>query len=341
MTLSDIKERLWEIGLRLFLAAAGCGMVYAGIDCLLSEWGQAPWTKNLVTVLSTLFLWVFGLGSLVGAIWFNRLMDVDFAIDERRERRRKQRERERSPEEKLRRERREELGLSLLWFAYTVFLFIGFCYSFDQPLFAVISGVGTVWCLYKALNPLIHSKAKQKGWSHLAERTQSAADLEADALRRREERMARHRDDGTLLLLTESGDIRNALEDYAEFCVSDNVVGSAQLWQLEGKRFALTFPCGARRKQLMELLCLLSEECSEVRLWVPSALTKRTTGRCTLASVDDEGNLVAASDDGRQWRVPLDDDDELLFSPSPKHLLTYQNRPEIDLKTARKRALYY
>ena len=159
-------------------------------------------------------------------------------------------------------------------------------------------------------------------------------------MRKREQKMASHHDDGILILATESGDICSILDYYAAVHATDHINNIAQLWQCDSQSYAITFPCGVARLPLMDLLYDLADECSDVRLWVPSHVTKRTTGNWTFVTVNSDYMIVAASDDGCQWFVPEDDCDQFLFQSTENHLVAFQPYPDIFFSTLKKKELY-
>lgn len=335
-----IIGKFLSILFRLFLIVAGGGLTYAayhGIELIIKN-GQFQWEEILTMGICGGCMCLGVCGVIIG-IWYRKIMDKSYEQEAAKERKRKIKERERSREERLRRDRRGEIAGVLLAFGLAAVVLYFFYPKNEDEIDSgqIAFGIGLVgYFIYLGYSPLKHLIATRKDW-----KTASADDFEMKTLQKIERLKSWHLSDDILITATEDGDIRDALEDYVEYDVTNYVNGAAQLWQLEKKRYAITFPCGVNRLQLMQMMCELCNQCSDIRLWMPSRVTKRTTGQWTLAIFDDEGYLVAASDDGRQWRVADDDYYDLLFIPSNSYHLTFQPRPNIDFSSAQKKALYY
>ncbi len=252
-----------------------------------------------------------------------------------------------SEEKKLRRQRIDDIIKSIYYLGvagFCIYLIISIIFKYgikDAVLAIIASSCFTIWLLIDGMKPFLHLIAKRKDWTRLASWSASEADKDEEIKHKREQKMAHHHSDGTIILATESGDIRELLDTYAFEYSKNHIDNIAQLWQIEGDRYAITFPCGVARIPLMNLLFELYDECSEFRLWIPSYTTKRTTGVWTMATVNSDYFIVAASDDGRQWIVPEEDEEQFLFKETDTHQIDFQPYPDIFLSTDRKRELFY
>lgn len=303
---------------------------------LSSEQSLTDWIFLLIICA---FIGLLGLYCIIASVWYDKAMAFDAKISRRFE----NKEREMGQEQRLKRMRRNEVAESIFWFvgAGFVLYLILYRYEGENIRSVIIAGILVLLCFFWALRPFIKRLAVRKGWTSLSERMASTADKEEQVVRKREKIMAQHKSDGTLIMAIQEGDIRRALEEYVIESITDHICGVAQLWQMDRCRFVVTFPCGVRRIQLMQLMDSLSYECNDVKLWVPSSVTKRTTGKWTLATITADDLFVAASDDQRQWMVPEDDFTDFLFQSTDKHYLTFQPRPDIDFSSIQKKELYY
>jgi len=317
-----------------------------------------PSAQNEQNLLAKTFIYIFtailgcvGLSSIILAFFTDRL--TQRASKERREEgyRRKRKERECSPEELIHKARVSNTVVylieSIFYLGGAIFsiYFVSIILSSDEvdPLLIIFFSALSGLFLYNLAKPLIKLIAKRKGWKKMSERLASDSDKLEEQLRSRKEKMEQYVSDGILLIANQNGngDIYNALEDYVDKFVPSHVDGSAQLWQTDRYSFAITFPCGVSRNQLMQMMCQLEHECHNIRLWMPSQFAKSTSGQWTMVTVRVDGVLVAASDDGCQWIVSNYDTDDLLFKSTDSHQISFQPRPDIDFNNAKKKALYY
>jgi len=330
--------------LRLFLFVGGSGMLYSVYLKILD-----PTIPQGEKIISAIILSLLGLGSIIYAIWYKKVNAWETEEEVKDTIRWQNRRRELSPDTKVRRAKFTEFGYYL--FCFAVSMLMAYVVANADPkkesqsqleyaLGLIVCAGISIYLFIMSLSPIIKIFAKRRGWKKIYGELEMESDIETQALREREERMATFVSDGTLLLATQSGDIRNALEEYVSSCMSNYVDGTAQLWQLDQIHFAITFPCGVSRIQLMEMMYILWSECNSVTLWLPSKVTKRTTGEWTMVIMNDNEDLVAASDDGRQW-ITSEADDELLFKSSKTDLVTFQPRPNINFESTKKRGLYY
>ena len=255
-----------------------------------------------------------------------------------------------SEDKKLRRQRIEDIVMSILclggagYFLYiliSTLININYIHKIKDAIFLIVFSGITIWLLIDGMKPLLHLIAKRKDWTRIASWSASKADKEEEIKHEREQKMAHHHSNGTIILVTESGDIRELLEMYALDYSENHIDNIAQLWHIEGDRYAISFPCGVARIPLMNLLYDLADECSEVRLWIPSHATKRTTGMWTMITVNSDDFMVAASDDGRQWIVPEEDEEQFLFKETDTHQVDFQPYPNVFLSTDMKNELFY
>ncbi|MCR4964138.1 MAG: hypothetical protein K6A41_00615 [Bacteroidales bacterium] len=283
--------------------------------------------------------------ALIYAIWYDKMSALDKELEMKRDVRQKQKQREKSPRTLIRQGIANDIIASIIYLALGGFLAYFLLRPDSEKESTVHTTVLWVICFfffYEALSPFIKRVATRLGWNKSSSQSESEITVtDEEILRKIEKKMAEYEDDGTIIIAFQEGDIRNALEVYVDDWMTDEPEGTAQLWQIDYERFAITFPCGVSQPQLMEMMFILRSECDDIRLWLPSKVTKTTTGEWTMAIINEKGKLVAASDDGAQWIMPSESDDELLFQRTDTDQVTFQSHPEIDFTAVKKRGLYY